>query len=293
MAIKIKTLLFFLLFSGNLFSQPFVDIVSFNYQSFSSKYKTDPDWKNTTDNFTLSIFLPKELKNGNTLLFRINAENIQSKINGDLNYSSDVSSVAFAFGFQWVSKNKKWKTILMGIPKLASSFDDKMTSEDWQCGGYFLESYIPNKKVKFKAGLYYNKEAFGNFFVPLLGVDWKIANRWNAYGVLPTNYKIEYSLIKEKAYLGLNFKSMTRSFSLSEKQGLDYVRYDEMQFKLTANYFVQKKIVLFGEIGYSLGKNPLQYQYKTDVQSNLNPIYTELKNYPVFNIGIAYRLRTE
>lgn len=276
-----------------MFSQPFVDIVSFNCQTFASKYKANPDWKNTTDNYSFSLFLPKEFKNGNAFLFRLNSETIHSTITADADYSSDVSSISLALGFQWVSKNKKWKTVLMGIPKLASSFDDGIDGQDWQYGGLFLENYIPNNKLKFKVGLYYNREAFGDFFVPLVGLDWKATSRINFYGILPTNYKIECNVVKDRFYMGLNFKALTRSFRLSQKQGLDYVRYDEIQLKLFADYFIYKKIMLFGEIGYSLGKNPLQYHYKTNDLSALNPVYSELKNFPVFNIGIVYRLRTE
>ncbi len=290
---KLKILLFLLLFSGRTFSQPFVDIVSFNYQTFASKYKSNPDWKNTTDNYSFSLFLPKEFKNGNAFLFRLNSETIHSAITTDADYSSDVSSISMAIGFQWVSKNKKWKTVLMGIPKLASSFEDGIDGQDWQYGGLFMENYIPNNKVKFKAGLYYNREAFGDFFVPLVGLDWKATSRINFYGILPTSYKIEYNVVKDQFYMGLNFKSLTRSFRLSEKEGLDYVRYDEMQFKVFADCFVYKKWMVFGEVGYSLGNNPLQYHYKTDELANTNPVYTELKNYPVFNIGIVYRLRKE
>lgn len=281
------------LFSNKMLSQPFVDLVSFNYQTFSSAYKDNPSWKNQTDDYLLNIFLPKEFKNGNALLFRINGEKMNSIITSDAGYSKSLSSVSLALGFQWMSKNKKWKTVLMGIPKLASDFKDPITADDWQYGGLLLENYTLNDRLKIKAGLYYNREAFGNFFVPLVGIDWKATERINFYGVLPTNYKVEYNVVKNKLYAGLNLKSLTRSFRLSEKQGLDYVRYDEMQLKLFADYFVYKKVLLFGEAGYSLGKNPLQYKSQTDDLSAMNPVYTPLKNYPIFTFGIAYRIRQD
>jgi hypothetical protein len=211
----------------------------------------------------------------------------------DADYSANLSSISIALGFQFVSKSKQWKTVLMAIPELASDFEDPISADDWQYGGFFLENYIPNDKLKIKAGLYYNREAFGDFFVPLIGVDWKATDRIFLYGTVPSNYKIEYNAVKNKLYRGLNFKTHTRSCRLSEKHGLDYVRYDEMQLKVFADYFIYKKILLFGEIGYSLGKNPLQYKYRTDDVTAVNPVYTELKNYPVFNIGLVYRIRTD
>ncbi|MBA3705981.1 MAG: hypothetical protein H0W84_08815 [Bacteroidetes bacterium] len=281
------------LLSGKIIAQPFVDIVSYNYQTFSSTYKDSSNWKNKTDNHFLNFFLPKEFKNGNTLLVRLNSEMISSTITSDSSYTSKLSSVSLPVGFQFVSKNKKWKTVLIVIPKIGSDFKDAVNSYDYQYGGIFLENYIPNDKVKIKAGLYYNREAFGNFFVPLVSIDWRASDRINFYGILPTNYKVEFNIIKNKLYAGLNFKSLTRSFRLSQKNNYDYVRYDEMQLKLFVDCFVYKKFLVFGEVGYTIGKNPLQYTYNTKDESFRNPVYTPLKNYPIFNVGIAYRIRLD
>ncbi len=283
----------FILFVNQSFSQPFADVVSFNYQTFSSDYKDTSGWKNKTDNYFLNFFLPKEFKNGNIFLIRLNSEMISSTISADSAYTSILSSISLPLGFQFVSKNKKWKTAVIAVPKIASDFKDAIDAYDIQYGGIFLETFVPNEKLKIKAGLYYNRDAFGDFFVPLVGIDWRASDRINLYGILPTNYKIEFKIIKNKLYTGLNFKSLTRSFRLSKTQGYDYVRYDEMQVKLFVDCFVYKKILVFAELGYTLGKNPWQYKYNTKDETFVNPVYTPLKSYPIFNIGIAYRVRLD
>jgi hypothetical protein len=52
------------------------------------------------------------------------------------------------------------------------------------------------------------------------------------YGILPTSYKVEFNILKNKLYTGLNLKYFTRSFRLSKNNNYDYVRYDEAQVKL-------------------------------------------------------------
>ena len=281
----------FILLSSKLVAQPFADILSFNCQTYSSTYKDSSHWKNRTDDYFLNFFLPKILKNGNTILIRLNTETMNATISPDSSYSSRLSGISMPLGMKFVSKNKKWETVTMVVPKIASDFRDAIDKYDYQLGGIFLESYVPNAKLKIKAGLYYNREAFGDFYIPLVGVDWRINKRINLYGILPSNYKIEFNIIKNKLYTGLNFKSATRSFRLSEKNKYDYVRYDEMQLKLFVDCFVASKILVFGEIGYSLGKSPWQYTYNTKDVTYINPIYTPLKSYPTFNLGIAYRIR--
>jgi hypothetical protein len=287
-------LIFISLISLKSFSQPFADVLSANYQTFSSVYQDSAaGQKNKTDDYFVNFFLPKVFKNGNTLLVRLNGETMNSTISPDSSYSYRLSSVSLPLGFKLVSKNKKWETIVIGIPKIASDFRDKTDSYDWQFGGVFLEHFVPNDKLKIKLGLYYNREAFGNFFMPLVGVDWKINKRMNLYGVLPSNYRFEVNIIKDKLYAGLCYKAATRSFRLSQKNNYDYVRYDEQQIKLFIDYFVYKKILLFVDAGYSIGENPIQYSFGTNDQTYVNPVYTTLKNYPVFNFGIAYRVRLD
>lgn len=281
------------LLTNKTFSQPYVDIVSFNCQTFSSTYKDNAKWKNKTDDYFLNFFLPKEFKNGNTLLIRLNSEMISSTFTPDSSYTSKLYNVSMPLGFQFLSKNKKWKTVLITIPKIASDLKDAIDKNDCQLGGIFLENYVHSEKLKIKAGLYYNREAFGNFFMPLLGIDWKVSDRLNLYGILPTSYKVEYAFVKNKLYAGVNFRSLTRSFRLSKAQNLDYVRYNEIQLKLFVDYFIYKKVLIFGELGYSLGKNPWQYTYNTKIETLRNPVYTPLKSYPIFNIGVAYRIRLD
>lgn len=179
------------------------------------------------------------------------------------------------------------------VPKIASDFRDQVSKKDAQLGGIFLENYIISDKLKIKAGLYYNREAFGNFFVPLAAVDWQATDRISLYGILPTNYKLEYNLIKNKLYSGLGFKSFTRSFRLEKQLNNNYVRYDEIQLKYFIDYFLYKRILIYGEIGYSLGKNPLQYTFNTKSRTDENLVYTPTKNAVIFNLGVAYRLRVD
>lgn len=290
--IKLLSIVFFL-FTTIGFAQPYTDIASFTYQHFSSHYKNNPDLKNQTDNYLLNVLYPKQFKNGNVFLLRINAELLHSSVNLEGNNSSNVSSIAMPIGFQWVSKSKKWKTIVMGIPKLASNFEGALTAKDFQYGGLFLENYEANENLKIKFGLYYNREAFGNFFVPLLGVDWKASDRIYLYGILPSNYKIEYNAVKDKLYTGLEFKWLTRSFTISDSNPENYMRFEEVFLKAFAEYFIYKNILLSSGVGYSFGKSPLQYTTATDDVNNSNVIYSPLKNYPVFNFGISYRIRND
>lgn len=285
-------LIFFIaIINSRLFSQSYIDIFSFNYQPLFTTYKAKPNIKNRTEDYNFNFFLPKELKNNKTFLIRWNNELINSTISPIPFYESTLVSTSLPVGFQFSFKSEKWKSIAMIIPKVASDFKDKIEWNDFQLGGLFLQTYNYTDKLKLKVGMYYNREAFGNFFVPLVGIDWRATDRIMFYGILPTNYRIEYTCVKNKIYTGINFKSFTRSFRLAKAEGYDYVRYDEMQIKSFFDYFIYKNILWFAEVGYAIGKSPLQYINNTQTRTDVNLIYTPLVKSAFFNIGIAYRIR--
>lgn len=274
-----------------VYAQPFVDIASFNYQTYSAPYKYNAAKQNKTDDYFLNLFVPKTFKNGNVLLIRATGELLNSSINGDSAYSSTLYQVSVPVGFQFFSSNKKWKTVIIGVPKIATEMNTLVDSKDYQLGGIFLENYTYSDNLKIKFGLYCNREAFGNFFMPLAGIDWKVSERLSLFGIMPSSYKVEYMLKKNKLYTGLHFKSFTRSFRLSKIQNYDYVRYNEIQLRYFIEYLAYKKMLLFAEVGYSLGRNPWQYTYGTKTETFVNPIYTATQRFFAFNVGVAYRLR--
>lgn len=281
------------LFAAGVFAQPYVDVAGFTYQHFGASYKDNPSLKNQTEDYLFHVFYPRQLKNGNVLLLKLNGELLQSSINTAQNQTASVSSLALSIGYQWVSKNKRWKTIAAVVPKLASDFNGKLLARDFQYGGILMESYTFSDDLKLKPGLYYNREAFGNFFVPFLGLDWKATDRICLYGILPSNYKVEYNAIRNRLYTGIDFKWLTRSFNLSGYDANSYMRFEEIFLKGFAEFNACKNIVLSAEAGYAFGKSPLQYATATDMPIAENPVYQSLKNYAVFNVGIFYRIRNE
>lgn len=283
---------FFLLYAP-VFSQPFVDIVNANAQSFSSTYKDSLKSKNKTNNYFLNLFFPKEFKNGNTLLVRLNSEWLNSHYsNSNASYASDLYSVSMPVGMQFLTKNKKWKILTMGIAKFSSDFKD-LSEKDFQLGGIFLTTYVKSEKLKIKAGLYYSKEFFGNLFIPLVGVDWKATEKLQFYGILPSNYRIEYKL-NSKFYTGINFRTYNRSYRLSEKKNNDFVQNFEIQTKLFIDYYLAKNLVAFAEFGRTIGYSILQYEEKNTKDKVLyNPIYSSFTDNLFFAGGVAYRIRMD
>ena len=275
------------------FSQPYVDIVNTSAQSLNSDYKDALNSKNTTTNYYLNITAPIKVDSQNYIIFRFYGEDLQSTIsNKYVTQTNNLYSALLPVGLQHETKNKKWKFMGLIMSKLSSDFKGQISSYDYQLGGYALATYALNKKLKIKAGLFYNREFFGNFFVPLFAIDWDATDRLKMYGVLPTTYRIEYALVKQKLYAGLAFKSYTRSYRLSDANN-DYVRNAEIQAKAFVDVYIKKKFVFFAEFGRTIGYSPLAYLYETKTLLNAPPIYTAIKDAFFIQAGLALRIRTD
>ncbi|CAN5419092.1 hypothetical protein BH09BAC5_BH09BAC5_17970 [soil metagenome] len=292
---KICFLLSVFLISVFLKAQPFVDVLNFNVQQFQSTYKDSLKRNNSTTDYNLNVFVPKVFKNGNTFLFRVAGEQLISKTDSS---SGNLYSLSMPVGFQFLTKSKKWKILVMGIPKIASDLRDN-NSKDIQYGGVGLFTWVKSDSLKVKFGLYYNKECFGNFFVPLIGIDWKVTKHINLYGMLPNNMRVEYAFGK-KLFAGIGYKNFKRSYRLFNGWNDDFVLVNENQVKVFVEYFVWKKIILFTEIGYSMKYSFIQYdnnktttKYEASKENLNNPVYLPMNNNFTFMGGLAYRIRLD
>lgn len=282
--------LFFLIFISlvSIKAQPFVDILQYNSQHFFSNYSDST--KNPLyiqDNF-FNVFVPKKFKNGNVLLLRLNTEQLTVKRFGSIYSQYNLYTIAAPIGFQFLSKNQKWKYIGIGIPKINSDFKDDL-SHDFQFGGIGLVSHVFNPNLELKVGLYYNREFFGNFFLPLLGVDCKVSDRFRMYGTLPSNFRAEFKL-SNKWNTGLGFRAFTRSFRLSQNLNNDFVRIRENQIKLYIEGLILKNVALTLDVYQSIGYRILQMDNVNPKTEVPNFVYSPFKDNIGFTVGVAYRI---
>lgn len=275
---KIRLTLWVCLLSMSADAQYFVDIFSFNRQAYNI-----PSGAQTSDLF-VNAFIPKVLKNGNTVFVRAHYEKLSMQRDS---LSADYSSITLPIGMQVQLKNPKVKFTGLIIPKIAGADLGATFSNVFQIGAYSLFTVTESEKFRYKFGLYYNREFFGNFFVPLVGIDWKVTDRFSLFGTLPQSFKASYAIVPSRVNAGLAFRSMTRSFRGEDNN--TFVRYNELQFKTFFDFYVTPKNVVYIEGGYFLGKTPLLYnnaETKNPVNSNL---LKEGIAFPLINAGWALR----
>lgn len=286
--------LFFLLFFlvsvfPRLHAQPFVDIINYNNQNFFSHYNDSANSPVYIQDNLLNLFVPVKFNNGNVLIMRLNSEKAIVNRDGPSPLKENLFSVSLPVGFMIVSPGKKWKYTGIFIPKVNSDMRDDL-GNDFQFGGIALVTRVFRSDMQFKFGMYYNREFWGNFFLPLLGLDWKINERWQMYGVMPSNFRFEYKVSKNWN-TGIGWRSFQRSFRLSETFNNDFIWVKENQVKVYFEGFVYKNLLLtadvYRSITYELSRN--DYSDVNLKKSGLST-FEPFQNNMGFTVGFAYRI---
>lgn len=176
--------------------------------------------------------------------------------------------------------NEKWSALMMLIPRIngaAITFKD-----NFQFGGAFLLNKKVNADLTWKAGLYINREFFGLYVIPLFGIDWKIDERNNLFGVLPGNFVYEHKVSKA-FYWGAVFRALTNSYN-----DVQYIRFDENQLGIFADLYLTPNLVFNIEGGHTILRKIRQENLSNDGKKYVD---LDVNDNLYLKAGLAYRLR--
>ncbi len=185
---------------------------------------------------------------------------------------------------------KKWAVQLSAIPRWMG-VSSLQFSEGFQMGGAVLVTRKIRPGLKYQFGAYYNKELFGNFFLPLLGIDWKINDRMNLFGILPGYLTYEHRLGTKFSWGG-NFRTFTSTYRLDTKGFTgadDYLRVQDNQVGVYSDWYIAPKIVLNVEVGHTIMRRIATGVEALGGKDN-ETVVSEKDNF-YFRATLQYRLR--
>jgi hypothetical protein len=130
----------------------------------------------------------------------------------------DVTEFRLGTLYQW--KNQKDRTLALLLPKWSGQ-GKAFKDSNFQMGGVLLHTHQLSPTFALKAGLYYNCEFFGHFFMPLAGIDWEINETLWLYGTMPGNLQL-HKILSPSFQLSLSYQSP--SGSLLQENNTDYIR---------------------------------------------------------------------
>lgn len=240
-----KSLLFAILIVLTIkgIAQPYVDPFHIRY---TYGFKSNSGSATPFSHLYIGPDFPLKLRNNGFFVISPVFENWNIDSSSEKSYLPGVSGVALAMSAVIPLDKNRWMLTLSAIPRVNS--EDLQFDNSFQFGGVVLATYKQKQTLKYKFGVYANREFFGLFIIPLAGIDWNINERNNLFGVLPGRLSFEHKL-STHFYTGGTFRAITNSYRL--KNG-DYLRIDDNQLSGFLDCYVSKHIVLTGEAGYGI-----------------------------------------
>jgi len=292
-----------LLINSIAFSQPFIDLLNIQYAqtSVSKLYKGKDEFKVNHEWKSYAFNAPINLNEKKILL-------ISPEINNKIYQQTDSTYITQQNGSTTISVYSRFHShyISYALPitlihkfendnSISATFvyrQNKVFANcfGWttdQLGGAFLYTKTYSNKFKLKGGLYYNREFWGNYIMPLLGFEWKASKNIYCWGLLPNSTNIDVSF--NKLHAGFAYRGIEESYSENYSS---YFHDREGHLKLYLNYYLNNQkqkigIVLLAEGGQSVSR---LYEFKSSSSDNISK-YHPAENYFI-RIGIAVRLIT-
>jgi hypothetical protein len=224
--------------------QPYVDLLNARYVESPASYTKEPSSTYGIQYLNVSTTLPIQLKKSQSILIFSPFVDRWTLPSAVTEKSLRLTSIALPVTLIIPAKNN-WKLATTVIMRINDSMPQ--SHGQLQIGGAFFGEKKLSETFQLRVGVYVNNELFGLFVVPLTGIDWKINNRSNLFGLLPGSLTYEYRLNKS-SFAGMAFRTLTNSYGVND----NYYRIDENQLGAYYDFYVTKHLVLNAEVGHSI-----------------------------------------
>ena len=233
-------------------AQPYIDLASAYYSLSPGKGLNESNQLKKFNHFRGQLTVPIIFKKDSSVLL-INPVFETRWISLEESQGTKSPNGLFVLVSFTKKLNDRWSVMLGGIPRWNGE-GSISTSEKFQMGGVFWVTRTIHPQLKVRAGLYYNKEFFGNFFMPVLGIEWKINKRSYLFGNLPSSLTYENRLNSFVSVGGVfrTFPNSYRIIPLSNYPENDYYRTTDIQLGAFSDFYLTKKIVFTVEGGYAV-----------------------------------------
>ena len=268
-------LMYLFVYPSTVTAQPYFDVAGAS--GWHMPHKLNADHISETEGYFF-ISVPIDIsKKAKLILSPFYETRLLEK--GDGSQTENLKSTTLPIACLFQLPDSAWS--LLGFGALRSnSTQFRFNGEVFQIAGAIMANYKVNNKLTLKSGFYLSREFYGTFFMFLVGLEWKISDRMNLFGLVNNNLRLEYRFNK-KFYGGFAFKAINSSFRENGDGG--YYKISDNHLGAYADISIGKKLVWNIEAGHTI------FRY---IKSRNGADFPQIiKDGPVFKTGIAYRVR--
>lgn len=288
---QIKALLFMLLFfSINGFAQPVFDVLSLQYQHIPASTLLGEGKDGNTDIGFLQaqLNLPWKWNRKNTMVFNPQYESRSITFKPNRNNRATplyLQSYSFTLSNQYVLNDSNRQILAAAGIRHYASTSLSPSAQTITPAFALLYAQRENASFAWKLGGYYSQEMFGNFWLPLIGFDWKASERFWCWGILPRYAVFDYT-VTPNWHSCIVYKGVTDTYRLPED---DWFLIGEGQLRWANDFYIpHSALMLTFEIGHSAARQFKFYDAERFDEQKLTP-----SNGIILKGGITYRVATD
>lgn len=290
-------ILFILLLPGLSFGQGYVEGVSISYEHMPMKIETPTgDQKFTGNNLKIGTSMPIFLA-PNRSKYLIVGGNLEAFNFSGTHPDFDVKrvySISPTFGYSTMVSMSFNITALL-TPTLNSDYKDVKRS-DVKFGAIVRGTWRASDQLSWRAVLGYRRQFYGPQYVVLVGMDWKVNDKWQIFGDVPHSLTASYE-VNEKVNAGFNLFVQNSTYGLNKQDR--YFEYNTVNPGLFIERYISPKWAVRATAAYTLIRN-MEIYNKTDKAKGFidfyelgdrkDPINPEVSTGLAFKIGLSYRI---
>ncbi|MBS7563013.1 hypothetical protein KHS38_01235 [Mucilaginibacter sp. Bleaf8] len=279
------------------YGQGYVEGVNISYEHMPMKIEMPADKQQFTGNnlkvsTSLPIFLtPNKSKylivGGNLEAFNFSGTHPNFEV-------KRVYSISPTFGYStMVSKTFNLTALL--TPTMNSDYEN-VKSSDIKFGAIVRGSWRASDNITWRAVAGYRQQFYGSQYVALVGMDWKVNNKWQLFGDIPHSFTASYA-VNEKVNAGFNLFVQNATYRLNNQDR--YFEYNTVNPGLFAERYISANWAIRATAAYTLIRN-MEIYNKTDkakgfidfyeLGDRVAPINPEVSTGLSFKIGLSYRI---
>jgi hypothetical protein len=135
----------------------------------------------------------------------------------------------------------------LALPSLNSDLRE-VRGADVTWGGVVRAAYRANPRRAYRLTVGYRQQFYGPQYVLLLGLDWRLGERWRAFGDLPTTFNISYAATP-KVNVGFNLNGINTAYRLLNND--QYFQYQQAHYGLFAETYLSAHWALRATAAYA------------------------------------------
>lgn len=280
-------------------AQSHLDLISLGYRFELQQELIDSDSEVAVGDAIFNIAIPIPIDDQDAIIF--SAQNHLLSFNSDNDASLDFDNWGIRLGLAY---RKQWNESWYSLAQVQGTIAGDLAagaSQSFSGGGLLILGYQAKENLQYRFGLYGAREFFGPFFVPILGVDWKVRPKLRIYGNLPITANINYTL-SPRIWTGFGFIGNVASFSVREGINDTYLEQLSNQAYLYVNFYLTTNLVFETRVGHIIGRDFFLFDRADRVGTRVSalefnddrvPLSPAFKDSPFIEFRLNFRLDLE